>query len=172
MEREFNSALPEADIRARLRAKTRPWSRAALWTARNTFFSRAGGGGEIRLAKTAAMRGYVYADICMAPLETGGTALSVTMDVPKTLYAADIGACMFFAVHLALSLALDGWPYVLLHGLRYVCVCRGCLSGRHIGPGGICPSWRHLSRKTCLIDAGGEMDRFQSLDDGHSPHRH
>lgn len=56
------------------------------------------------------------------PLETGGTALSVTMDVPKTLYAADIGVCMFFAVHLALSLALDGWPYVLLHGLRYVCV--------------------------------------------------
>ena len=46
----------------------------------------------------------------------------MTMDVPKTLYAADIGVCMFSAVHLALSLALDGWPYVLLHGLRYVCV--------------------------------------------------
>ena len=67
MEREFNSALPEADIRARLRAKTRPWSRADLWTAWNTFFSRAGGGGEIRPAKTAAMRGYVYAAIRMAP---------------------------------------------------------------------------------------------------------
>ena len=68
------------------------------------------------------IRDSVYADIRMAPLETGGTALSVTMDVPKTLYAADIGVCMFSAVHLALSLALDGWPYVLLHGLRYVCV--------------------------------------------------
>ncbi len=119
MQREFRSALTADELLARLRAKTRPWSRTDMWTARNIYFRRELSGGRIRLVKTAAMRGYVYADIQLEALDGGSTRLFAAMGIPKTLYVADIGVCMFFALYLALGLWLGSG---VLRGLLYLWV--------------------------------------------------
>lgn len=103
-----------AEIRARVAAKARPWSRADLWTARNTCFYRDRARRGFQLFKTGAGRGYVRADVALSSGADGGTVLAVSAGVPKTVYAADIGVCLWFLAYVCLTLYLRENPVRLL----------------------------------------------------------
>lgn len=104
---EFHSALPPEEIMARLRKRTRPWSRLDGWTARNTWFLREGGEGPPRLICTGPARSYGFAGLTLTPAE-GGTDITALVGAAKTMYIADIVLAVMLAGMALIRVYLTG----------------------------------------------------------------
>lgn len=110
----FHSALPPEEITARLRERTRPWSRPDGWTARNTWFLQERADGALRLILTGRGRSYVFAGLTL--LKTAdGTDITADVNTAKT-YILDV----VFAVFLGLGLVCAALLGDIFGGLKFL----------------------------------------------------
>ncbi len=105
-EYKFHSALSPEEIAARLRKRTRPWSRLDAGSARNTFFLKEKRDGELRLIRTGQIRHSVLADLTLARTPEG---TEITAAVRATRSCLDI----VLAIVLVVGLAVIGFMLTL-----------------------------------------------------------
>ncbi len=116
---EFHSALPPEEVMARLRERTRPWSRLDSWTARNTWFLRERGKEPPRLIRTGPARSYGFAGLTLTPAE-GGTNIAALVGAAKTMHIADLVLAAVLAGLTLTRVYLTGSPLGALEVLaRY-----------------------------------------------------
>ncbi len=133
----FHSALPPEEIMARLRKRTRPWSRLDRWTARNTWFLREDGEGPPRLIRTGPARSYGFASLALTAAE-GGTDIAALVGAAKTMCIGDIALTAMLAGMALIRVYLTGSPLGALEVLaRYgwlvpVMVWMGSLTRREL----------------------------------------
>lgn len=120
-EYKFHSALSPEEIAARLRKRTRPWSRWDVWTARNTWFWREKGKDQLRLIRTGPARSYVFADLTLAG-SSDGTEITAVMSTAKT-YLLDI----VLVVLLVLGLVCMFYLRDMISRPKYLLECGGVL---------------------------------------------
>lgn len=134
---EFHSALAPEEVLARLRGKTRRWTRLDGWTSRSTWFLRERQKEALCLIRTGRARSYVYADLTLTGAENG-TDITAFVGVSKTLYAGDIAATLLVVFLILDSIFLnENWmetvKTVLLYGwLPLVLMWTGGFTRREI----------------------------------------
>ncbi len=113
----IHSPFEWEEVKKRAEQSTRPWSRADLWTARNTDFHRDGPKEILSLMHTGPARGYLQADLKSRPSDQGGTLVSVTAGLPKTLVALDACMWVFYILFLVEGYMLGEIGATLIRGL-------------------------------------------------------
>lgn len=115
---EFHSVLPPEEITARLRERTRPWSRLDGLTARNTWFLQDRKSGVLRLILTGRGRSYVFVDLVLSK-SADGTDITADVSTAKT-YILDVGLAAVLVLGFVCAALLgdipDGLKFLLQYG--------------------------------------------------------
>lgn len=114
---EFHSVLPPEEITARLRERTRRWSRLDGLTARNTWFLQERKSRVLRLILTGRGRSYVFADLVLSK-SVGGTDITADVSVAKT-YILDVVFAAVLVLGFVCAALLGDIPGGLKFLLQY-----------------------------------------------------
>lgn len=114
---EFHSVLPPEEITARLRERTRRWSRLDGLTARNTWFLQERKSRVLRLILTGRGRSYVFADLVLSK-SVDGTDITADVSVAKT-YILDVVFAAVLVLGFVCAALLGDIPGGLKFLLQY-----------------------------------------------------